>query len=390
MSLNEGGSKKEGNGKRSERIVKRAVRSLFGRLGGRNRRAYTRIPPLEAGSLKKIIVIRQHNQFGDVLCTVPLLRALVTKFNPEELVVVVSPQNIDALANCPYATSLINYDKLAFYRSPSLFLDFLKKLRKGYDVLLVPSNVSLSLTNDIMAFFVNAKMKIGPLSLESSSNKTSSVYDVAVDLAWGSTPVHQSFRNMKVASPLGIQKGSDDGRLEYVVEPSMVEEARNLIAKLGNETRRKVALHAGAGKVPNRWDVRNFAALSDLLHDELDAEIFLTEGPMDHEAIDVLAGMIKGPFLRVRNKAITFVAALLKQMDLVITNDTGIMHLAAAVGAPTLSLFGPTDPLQWAPLGKWNRFVLGRHGDINTISVDKVFSLAKKAFQFNQDKDGLF
>ncbi len=383
MLLKEDGSRRESYGKKSERLAKRAVRSLLGRLGGRKNGPA--VSPPDAGSIKRIIVIRQHNQFGDVLCTVPLLRALAGKFKPEELAVVVSPQNIDALAGCPYATSLINYDKLSFYKKPSLFFAFVKKLRSAYDVLLVPSNVSLSLTNDVMALFVNARWKLGPASLGSSSNRTSSVYDAAVDLKWGDAPVHQSYRNMKVAAPLGVGKESDDGRLEYAVDPAEAESARALIDKLGSGGSRKVALHAGAGKVPNRWGVGNFAALSELLHTELDADIYLTEGPMDRDVMVALTNMIKSPFVRVKNRAISFVAAFLKQMDLVVTNDTGIMHLSAAVGTPTLSLFGPTDPLQWAPMGKANRFVLGSHGDINTIGVEKVFKLAKKAFQFNQE-----
>ncbi|MCL4540428.1 MAG: hypothetical protein M1378_12670 [Bacteroidetes bacterium] len=298
---------------------------------------------------------------------------------------VVSPQNVDALAGCPYATSLINYDKLSFYKRPSLFFDFVKKLRNNYDVLLVPSNVSLSLTNDVMASFVNAKFKLGPASLESKSNRTSSVYDVAVDLKWGDTPVHQAYRNMKVAAPLGIGKECDDGRLEYMVDPAEAKNANAFVARLGKSGNRKVALHAGAGKVPNRWSVGNFAALSELLYNELNADIFLTEGPMDHDVLEALTGMMKAPFVRVKNRAISFVAALLKQMDLVVTNDTGIMHLSAAVGTPTLSLFGPTDPLQWAPLGKEHRFILGRGGKIDTIDVAKVFKLITKLTKVGKD-----
>lgn len=381
--MKEDGSRREGYGKKSERFIKRGVRSILGALGGRKKGAASLSSNRD--SIKRVIVIRQHNQFGDVLCTVPLLRALAKKFNPEELAVVVSPQNVDALAGCPYATSLINYDKLSFYKRPSLFFDFVKKLRNNYDVLLVPSNVSLSLTNDVMASFVNAKFKLGPASLESKSNRTSSVYDVAVDLKWGDTPVHQAYRNMKVAAPLGIGKECDDGRLEYMVDPAEAKNANAFVARLGKSGNRKVALHAGAGKVPNRWSVGNFAALSELLYNELNADIFLTEGPMDHDVLEALTGMMKAPFVRVKNRAISFVAALLKQMDLVVTNDTGIMHLSAAVGTPTLSLFGPTDPLQWAPLGKEHRFILGRGGKIDTIDVAKVFKLITKLTKVGKD-----
>lgn len=381
MLLKEDGSRREGYGKRSELLAKRTVRSLLARLARRkNREAGL---ALDADSVKRVIVIRQHNQFGDVMCTVPLLRSLNRKYKLEELAVVVSPQNVDALAGCPYATTLINYDKLSFYKKPSLFFDFVKQLRKGYDILLVPSNVSLSLTNDVMAFFVRAKVKLGPASLESKSNRTGSVYDIRVGLSWGDSLVHQSYRNMKVASPLGIGMDTDNGELEYEVSPQNETDAREFVSRVSREGAKRIALHAGAGKVPNRWDVSGFAALSALLYERLNADIFITEGPMDHDVVESLAAQLKAPFVRIRNRAISFVAAVLKQMDLVVTNDTGIMHLAAAVGTPTLSLFGPTDPLQWAPLGKRNRFILGRKGDINTIGVGKVYALAHKALQIN-------
>lgn len=328
---------------------------------------------------KRIIVIRQHNQFGDVLCTVPLLRALHARFAPDELAVVVSPQNMDALTGCRYVTNLICYDKLSFYRRPAGFFQFFRELRKGYDLLLVPSNVSISLTNDIMAFFAKAKVKIGPRTLESKSNRTSSVYDVALDLSWDTQPVHQSFRNMKVAFPLGIDAVDDSGELEYDVNDSVLHEVHVFLDRIRCHGARKVAVHAGAGKPGNRWKVENYAAVCEMLHDKCAVDLYLTEGPMDHDAIDKLVNLLKVPFVRIRDRAVPFVAALLKEMDMVLTNDTGIMHLAAAVGTPTLSLFGPTDPLQWAPLGRKHRFILGRGGDINTIDVDKVCTMAMKS-----------
>jgi len=378
--LSEGGTGRESYGKKSERLVKRAARSLFVKLAARKRKGLG-FPP-SPGSIRRIIVIRQHNQFGDVLCTVPLLRALRDKFNLDELAVVVSPQNITALDGCKYVTTLINYDKLSFYRHPSEFLRFFRKLRNGYDVLLVPSNVSLSLTNDIMSFFVKAKYKIGPGSLEEVSNRTASVYDVKVPRVEGQ-PTHQYSRNMKVAQPLGISGEGDSSGLEYNVDEVTAVCLRDFVTKAAGPGALKVAIHAGAGKTPNRWDTENFAVLSRLLHERLAASVFLTEGPMDHDVIDRLAAALTVPFIRVKNKAISFVGAMLKQMDLIITNDTGIMHLAAAVGTPTLSLFGPTDPLQWAPPGPRNRFILGKRGDINTIPVEKVFEVARKVIQTN-------
>ncbi len=376
-----GNRKTSSYGQGAEKLAKRTARFLLAKIASPRHRNWPGIGPTE--QLKRIIVIRQHNQFGDVLCTVPLLRCLRSKLKPDELSVVVSPQNIGAMAGCRHATNLLNYDKIAFYRKPSLFLKFVRDLRKGYDLLLVPSNVSISLTNDLLAFMVRAKTKIGPRSLGSKRNKTSSVYDIAVDLRWEDTIAHQSFKNMKIAEPLGIVPKDDSGELEYEVDGSISSEVGAFIESFADKSRKRIAIHAGAGKPPNRWSITNFARLSELMYDRLEAEIFLTEGPMDHDVIEHLVNLVGVPFIRVRNRTISFVAALLKQMDMVVTNDTGIMHLSAAVGTPTLSLFGPTDPLQWAPLGKRHRFILGRSGDINTIEVDKTFCMVKKLLQTN-------
>lgn len=362
--------------KKLEKFGKHAAGWLLGLLASRHHRKWHGLGDLK--QVKKAIVIRQHNQFGDVLCTVPLLRSLKTTFNLTELAVVVSPQNIDAIKGCRYVDKIINYDKLSFYKKPSLFLKFFKELREDFDLLLVPSNVSVSLTNDVMAFFIRAKTKVGPKSLEAKPNKTGGVYDIPVDLQWSSVTVHQSHRNMQVAVPLGIDPTKENKELEYDVDERLLNEVRSFVNTVDGPSHLKIAIHAGAGKVSNRWNVWNFAELAEKLHDNLNAELFFSEGAFDHEIVEHLTGLLKIPFVRIRNRSIRFVAVLLKQMNLVITNDTGIMHLSAAVGTPTLSLFGPTDPLQWAPLGNKHRYILGKSGDINSIEVDKVMNLAKK------------
>jgi ADP-heptose:LPS heptosyltransferase len=68
-------------------------------------------------------------------------------------------------------------------------------------------------------------------------------------------------------------------------------------------------------------------------------------------------------------------AAVLQRCAIYVTNDTGMMHVAAAVGTPTLSLFGPTDPLQWAPAGGRHRFILGSGQSVRSIAADKVWSV---------------
>jgi ADP-heptose:LPS heptosyltransferase len=66
------------------------------------------------------------------------------------------------------------------------------------------------------------------------------------------------------------------------------------------------------------------------------------------------------------------VAALFRHLTLYVGNDTGTLHLAAAVGAPTLGLFGPTDPAVWAPVSAAGRTLRAAGGDLSRLPADAV------------------
>jgi heptosyltransferase-2 len=98
---------------------------------------------------------------------------------------------------------------------------------------------------------------------------------------------------------------------------------------------------------------------------------------MDREVIALLRKQIHEDYELIENQSIRVVASYLSKMALVISNDTGIMHVSAAVGVPVLSLFGPTDPEQWAPMGGENRYIAGRGGRMESITVEEVLTVAR-------------
>jgi ADP-heptose:LPS heptosyltransferase len=71
--------------------------------------------------------------------------------------------------------------------------------------------------------------------------------------------------------------------------------------------------------------------------------------------------------LSIRSIGGAFAAA-----DLALVNDTGVLHLAAAVGTPTLALFGPTDPRQWCPAAEAVRYLAAPGGDLRQLPVETV------------------
>ena len=142
-----------------------------------------------------------------------------------------------------------------------------------------------------------------------------------------------------------------------------------------------IALHPGAGGRTKVWPPQRFAALGKALA-RGSKKLLIIQGPADEEAVhEVVAGLAGTPHLVVNNVPITQLAALLSHASLFVGNDSGVSHLAAALGVLTLALFGPTDPAVWAPRGD-RAFYLKKGGSIDTIEVADMFTFLQERKQF--------
>jgi len=121
-----------------------------------------------------------------------------------------------------------------------------------------------------------------------------------------------------------------------------------------------IALHPGAGSRKKAWPPERFAALGKTLTQK-SKKLLIIQGPADTEAVEgVVAGLEGVSYLVVRDMPIIKLTALLSRARIFIGNDSGCSHLAAALGVPTLALFGPTDPLCWAPRGERASWLQGK------------------------------
>jgi ADP-heptose:LPS heptosyltransferase len=354
----------------------------------------TQVSPPLVDSVKRILVIRQHNQLGDMLCMVPLLRELRSKYPKSWIALMASPVNADVMFHHRLLDEVIIFDKRQMLGRVGLkigeLLRFIRNVRsKRFDVVLVPSTVSLSSTSTLLAFLSGARVRIGAQKLEGVVHTLAFLFNLPVELDWQSDRHrHQSLRNLDIARPLGLSVS--DLSIEMGLRAEELGMGRKFIteaiANVGwgetdrpvQEHRPKVALHPGAGKPPNQWPAKCFSRVADSLAEEFQVDLFISEGPMDSQPVSEMRLLLKHKATLITGLPIREVAAILKQMDLVISNDTGIMHVAAAVGVPVLSLFGPTDPLQWAPIGDKHRFIQAKDGNMGSISVEEVLVNARE------------
>jgi ADP-heptose:LPS heptosyltransferase len=128
-------------------------------------------------------------------------------------------------------------------------------------------------------------------------------------------------------------------------------EATRLLAPFGATL--KVGIHVSGGRAIKQWPETRFRDVAEILVRDRSAAIVLTGAPADRAQVDVVKAAL--PPDRVldlsRGLDLLTVAAVIQQLDLFVTGDTGPMHLAHAVATPIVAVFGPSDPVRYAPRG---------------------------------------
>jgi len=122
-----------------------------------------------------------------------------------------------------------------------------------------------------------------------------------------------------------------------------------------------VCLHPGSGGARKCWPTQRFADLVRVMR----SPTVILQGPADTAPCHALVEQMEGcvPFALASSVSVQQAAALLARGRLYVGNDSGMSHLAAALGVPTVAVFGPTDPAVWGPLGPAVRCVSSQGSD---------------------------
>jgi heptosyltransferase-2 len=139
-----------------------------------------------------------------------------------------------------------------------------------------------------------------------------------------------------------------------------------------NDGRPLVALHPGSGSPRKNWPAGNWQRLGDRIASG-GARLLLIGGEADDSALDTLARSLSvhAPLV-ARNLPLPTLAALLARCAAYFGHDTGISHIAAATGVPSMLLFGPTDPAVWAPLGEHVRIIRAASNNLENLAPDAI------------------
>jgi heptosyltransferase-2 len=142
--------------------------------------------------------------------------------------------------------------------------------------------------------------------------------------------------------------------------------ALEFLARSGREP--ILAIHPGSGSQKKNWPVKNFGALGRWAIDELAVQLVVVQGEADEVAVAALRSELgTRPVMVARGLTLVALAAVLERCAVFVGNDSGITHLAAAVGTPTVALFGPASLPVWEPQGKQVQVVRFGDGDLALV-----------------------
>ncbi len=311
---------------------------------------------LVASADAKEIMVHVPGHIGDLLHTVPMLAELRRQKPAARISLVVGPW-CEGLAKqiapvdeiVVHAPQLIQWGRGVAANSWSVTreLKILRQCReKRVDVLITTSPIDPSLL--LFSRGVAPRQWI-------ATGTCPDCYRAEADVILAyDRHQYEAQRIMGLLKPLGLDIA--EARLQWNVDVD--RESIGELPELGVD--RWVALAPGAGWPGKQWPAERFACLGDWVSDRYVAKVVLMGSADERELSAGIAAAMHQESVNVAGRtSLVGAAQVLKQCALLVTNDNGLLHVAAAVGTPTLALFGPTLPEQWAPRGEGHAVVRG-------------------------------
>jgi heptosyltransferase II len=285
------------------------------------------------------ILIRATNWVGDAIMALPALRAVRSRFHDAQITILARP----------YVAAIYKdqgvCDNLMFVEDKR---DVVSELRaQKFDVALL-------LQNAFQAAWTVWRAGI-PQRIGYSRDGRGLLLTKAVPVPkHGEIPAHEQFYYLELLRRAGWLDALPNGNFISLSVPqeSRLRAEEFLLTAGARPNHPRIAVGAGASYGSAKcWPPDRFAETVSRLHKENDADVILF-GTAAEAAVSaaIVAGMRRPPIDLTGKTSIADLPALLSQCHLFIGNDSGAMHVAAAVGLPVVAVFGPTDPFGTAPV----------------------------------------
>jgi ADP-heptose:LPS heptosyltransferase len=321
------------------------------------------------------ILVIDFGQLGDVVLSLPALAAIRQRFPRGRITVAVGKSCAQVVELSGYADATLIVDRVALRDGPKPWavmriVQFVKEVRRARFDFVIDLH-SLSETN-LLGFFSGASHRLYARrpgrSLDFLSNFRP--HPGAEDKA-----SHAVDRYLGVLAPLGIKdaprvpklrtRAEDDAAIERLLKKEKADTGVPL-----------VGLFPGAGHPSRRWPLERFAELAGKLARETDVRIIVFAGPEERALVKEMREKFPKGTVIFDRLTIPQLASALARLSVFVSNDTGPMHIATAVGASVVVLLDRRAPDSYLPVSGQHQVIYS--SVINDVTVEEVYGAARE------------
>jgi ADP-heptose:LPS heptosyltransferase len=349
---------------------------MLKKLVGKVLKAFLEVEELTEKSLgnpKKFLIVAQHLNFGELLAAHSIFRAIKNKYANSAINVVAGTNNYYAVYNNKFVIRNFTFSKRRLL-NPYYLARFWSFLKRDYDVVIVPTAHKNSLTSSFISRLAEGKLRIGPNSLNGRINQYRFMFNYRIDLDWTKYPdAHISDFIMDIVRPFGLTQTRYSSKIYFDYADQKI--AKNFLKKLKlKDDEYLIGFEVGAKQHEYRWSLIKIVHLIKKIKQNYKAKFYLIGSAKDKNERVYLKNNLEFSIPIFLSRKTPAVAALISKSDLFITNHTEEMFIAGTTETPQISVFGPTSPFKWAPVGS-KKYFIKKSDLIDDISVDDVYQI---------------
>ena len=298
--------------------------------------------------MRRILVVNV-NWIGDVIFSSPVFKALKTEYPEARISCLAVPRVREVLESIPCVDEIIMYDEEGRHWGPLAKLALIMQLRrKRFDAAFL---LHRSLTRALLVFWAGIPRRIG------YDEKGRGRY-LTHRSEFPGSDVHRSDHYLNIIESYGVKVEDRWCRLNVCPEA-----AKDVAALLKEENIRDsdfvVAVNPGGNWDLKRWPHDRFSSLISQLMEQLQAKVVVTGAAKDASLVRKIVSPLKRKPVNLTGKtSLKQLLACFKRADIVVSADTGPLHLASGVGTHVIGLFGPTRPEITGPRGEGSAVVI--------------------------------
>ena len=300
--------------------------------------------------IKKILIFTGGG-IGDVIMSLPTLKSLHECFKDKEIDIAISSRTRDIIDTLPNWNDIIIWDKGLVKKTISRSIIsnyklFLELRRKQYDLLIDIETIE-SLRAAVKRFVFFKLINVKKIAGRDTDGKGFFLHYGAKERLLSTE--HEVNRRLSVVEALGCKISNMNMFLELT--DSHIDKANNILQARGlTDSDFIVGINPNAFRPTRRWGIDRFIMLAKKIRDYYGAKLFIIGGEGDASTLEIILRELgtKGCFELIGLDLITL-AAVISRLNVLVTNDTGPMHIAAAVKTPVVAIFGPENPHRYAP-----------------------------------------